>query len=345
MKIEDIIKRLPKAEIHIHAEAIVTYESYYALNKKNRVNPDLSRPEDFEKLFTINSLGDMISNFIFLQTMYRKPDDYQYMVDDVERYCAVNNISYIEMHVSPSMVIQQGFISFDDFLDALSQGFDRLEESGGPIVNLIVDLSRTFGPENARKNLNLLLDHKKHYPAKRIVAAGLGGQEEGNSCLGYKDILLEAKESGLNLSIHAGEVEKSHSIWDAIKECGADRIGHGISAIWDEKLMEYLTEKQIPVEVCPTSNLVTKKYVQTYETHPMFTFLERGMKVTLNTDDPVLFDIQLNREFELCLEAGKLKTDSAVMLIQNSIDAAFTSDEVKTKLTKELEAAAKSLLQ
>lgn len=339
--ISEFIHSLPKTEIHVHAEATVSFDSYFALNRKYGMDPSLKSPADFRKFLEMDSLGAMIKNYLYLQTLLRAPEDFALIVPDVEAYAKRNNIHYIETFVAPSMVLRQGGIDFNGILDPLVEGFDRLASSGGPDVRILVDVSRTFGPENAKRNVDLILGYLQRRSTDRVIGIGLGGQEAGNPCGAYKNVFKAAREAGLHTVAHAGEEVGPESIRDAVVELGAERIGHGTSAIQDPALMDMLAERAIPLEICPASNVITGKYVRRYEDHPLRPFFDRGLLVTLNTDDPVLFDIELNEEYRRV--ADKLAFDRAgiAKLLGNGIRASFMSAAAKKEAFTRLEAAAK----
>ena len=338
-RVSDFIASLPKSEIHIHAEATVTFESYFRLNQKYNADPALKSPADFRKLLAIDSLGVMLKNFLYLQSLFRASEDFQFVVSDVEAYARRNNIRYIELFVAPSMVLKQGTIDFEGIMDPLVEGFTALAGRGGPDVRLLVDVSRSFGRDNAARNLNHLLGYIARRPNDRILGIGLGGQEIGNPCIAYKDVFAAAHEAGLHTVAHAGEEVGPESIRTAVLELGAERIGHGTSAIQDPALMDLLRDRAIPLEICPTSNLVTGKYVRRFEDHPIKQFLERGLLATLNTDDPVLFDVELDEECFRAAESVGLGKKGIVTLLRNGVRATFMSEERKASALAELEAA------
>ncbi|HRY54820.1 MAG TPA: adenosine deaminase [Spirochaetia bacterium] len=341
--ISDFIHSLPKTEIHIHAEATVSFDSYFALNRKYGMDPSLKGPADFRKLLAMDSLGAMIKNFLYLQTLFRAPEDFALVVPDVEAYARRNNVRYMETFVAPSMVLKQGGIDFKGILDPLVEGFDRLASSGGPDVRLIVDVSRTFGPENAKRNVDHVLRYLGNRSTDRVIGIGLGGSEAGNPCAPYKAVFAAAREAGLRVVAHAGEEVGPESIRDAVAELGAERIGHGTSAVQDPALMDLLAERAIPLEVCPASNVITGKYVRRYEEHPLRAFFDRGMLVTLNTDDPVLFEVELDEEFRRVAEKLAFDRAGIVKLLENGIRATFMDEAGKKAARERLAAAAKAL--
>jgi adenosine deaminase len=343
--ISDFIHSLPKTEIHIHAEATVSFASYFILNSKYGIDPSLRSPRDFHKLLKMDSLAVMIKNFFYLQSLFRVSDDFTLVVADVEAYARRNNIAYMELFIAPSMVLKQGEIDFAGIMDPLVEGFSRVAAAGGPDIRLLIDVSRSFGRENAARNLSFLLGYLVRRPTDRILGIGLGGQEFGNPCNEYRDVFLAAREAGLHAVAHAGEEVGPESIRDAVLELGAERIGHGTSAIQDPALMDMLRERAVPIEVCPTSNLVTKKYVQRYAEHPMKAFIEQGMHVTLNTDDPVLFDIELNEEFRRASEHLGFDEKAIVKLLANGIRATFMDEMGKNAALGRLESAVRVATQ
>lgn len=340
-RVSDMIASLPKTEIHIHAEATVSFDSYFRLNKKYNADPSLKSPADFRKLLDMDSLGVMIKNFFYLQSLFRVSEDFQYVVTDVEAYAKRNKIHYIELFVAPSMVLKQGGVDFSGIMDPLVEGFSGVVAKGGPDVRLIVDVSRSFGPDNAARNLSYLLGYMSRRPSDRIIGIGLGGQEIGNPCIAYKDVFAAAQEAGLHTVAHAGEEVGPESIRDAIIELGAERIGHGTSSVQDPALMDLIKERGIALEICPTSNVVTGKYVRRYEDHPIKEFMDRGMLVTLNTDDPVLFDVELEEEYARARDKIGLGEDGAIVLLRNGIRATFMDEHAKARASARLDAEIK----
>jgi adenosine deaminase len=338
-RVSDFIASLPKTEIHIHAEATVSFDSYFRLNEKYKADASLKSPKDFRKLLEMDSLGVMLKNFFYLQSLFRSSEDFLCVVADVEAYANRNNIMYLELFVAPSMVLKQGDVDFAGIMDPLVEGFAALAAHGGPDVRLLIDVSRSFGRENAARNLSLLLSYMSKSPSDRIIGIGLGGQEIGNPGLAYKDVFTAAHEAGLHTVAHAGEEVGPESIKDAVLQLGAERIGHGTSAIQDPWLMDLLKERAIPLEICPTSNVVTGKYVRRYDEHPIKDFLSRGLVATLNTDDPVLFDVELTEEYRRASEKIGIDEQGVLTLLRNGVRASFMDEKRKAAALDKLESA------
>jgi adenosine deaminase len=179
------------------------------------------------------------------------------------------------------------------------------------------------------KNLDLTLGFLKKHGTSRIIGIGLGGQEVGNPCGEYAEVFEKAREAGLHTVAHAGEEVGPESVWEAVDVLKAERIGHGTSAVQDEKLMRRLAHDRIPLEICPTSNVITKKYVSDLAKHPIRRFFDHGMVVTVNTDDPILFSVELNEEYERVATQIGFSRDELLTLVQNNLDATFLSDSEK----------------
>ena len=199
---------------------------------------------------------------------------------------------------------------------------------------------RTFGPDNAAENYAIVKDYLKARGDKsRIIAIGLGGQESGNPARAYKKVFRQAREDGLHVVAHAGEEVGPESIWEAIRDLKAERLGHCTSAPEDPKLMKYLADKKIPIEVNATSNIVTGKYYKNWADHPVGDFYRKGLNVTMNTDDPVLFDIELNEEVWRLVRYQDFTLGDIHRVLANNIEAAFLDADRKAALRTDLDAA------
>jgi adenosine deaminase len=284
------LRKIPKAEIHLHAEATISRKTVQAFLDRR---PDGENDRvDVDKLFTYNSLKEFLTSFIFVQGLYERPSDLAVLFEDVAAYLKENNIVYCELFFSPSTFLKKGF-TFQEMLDTIQASITTIEQRDGLKINLIVDVSRSFGVENAQSNLESTL----RYRTPMVIGVGLGGDEETGPANLFKDVFRIAASRGLHVVAHAGEVVGPQSIWDALKNLKVERIGHGLSAIQDPELVRYLAEKQIPVEICLTSNIFTQKYVTRAEDHPVRPLYDQGVLVVVNTDDPTFFHCSIIDEF------------------------------------------------
>lgn len=329
MDFKEFIAEVPKTELHIHLEAVAELDSLVALNEKYNMIADLSSREDFRKYIFVNNLQEMVEKFFRFQELYREADDYRFLMRDVLSYAQKNNIHYMEAFVSPSMVKRIGKVSVHDFYSIISQEISNIKQEHEIDIKLIIDLSRSFGPENAQDNLDTVKKYLANNPGSPIIGFGLGGNEINNPARIYKDVFRQAAELGLHVVAHAGEEVGVSSIREAIDDLHAERIGHGTSAIYDEKMIETLRDRKIPLEICVTSNMATKKFVDSYKSHPIGRFIEQGLIVTVNTDDPVLFDVDLNSEIMKLHEKCGLSEEIIQQLLKNNVDYSFMEPDRK----------------
>jgi len=325
-KIRAVLKALPKTEIHLHLEGLASVETIWSLKTKHRLDfPNIQSKEDLYQRFKVKNLNDFIDLFInVVQNSFQQEDDIKLLIEDARSYLKRNNITYTEIFFAPSKFVRNGF-SFPKILDILDDGAKQLFEEEGLRVRYIIDVSRTFGPENAMQNLDLTLQNRKD----SVIGIGLGGAEDKGPAQDYKEVFRKAKANGLHLVAHAGEDVGPSSIWHSLQYLEVERIGHGISAIKDQKLMDFLAEKQIPLEICPKSNIITGRYVTTYKEHPIRPFYDQGLKVTLNTDDPTIFGAELVDEYMTLITEGVFTFQEDLQLMKNTLEATFLSQEEK----------------
>jgi len=326
------LRKIPKAEIHLHAEATISRKTVKTFllrspdPEKNSVNVD--------KLFSYNTLKGFLTSFLYVQGLIEKLSDLTLIFEDAASYLKANNIVYGELFFSPSMFVRKGF-AFPEMLDVIQASIDTIQKRDKLTVKLIIDLSRMFGVENAKTNLESTLEHQ----TPMIIGVGLGGDEETGPAKLFSEVFRIAKSRGLHVVAHAGEVVGPESIWDSLNSLKVERIGHGLSAIQDPKLVRHLAEKQIPVEICLTSNVITQKYVTRAEDHPVRELFDQGVLVVVNTDDPTFFNCTIIDEFwqlhsKLNFTMGEIK-----QLILNSFRASFLSEERKAFYYSQVEEA------
>ena len=331
---KDILFSIPKTEIHLHLEGMASVYTIWSLIQKHKLDINgITNRSDILKRFHVKSLDDFIDLFLnVIQNCYREENDLNLQMEDARNYLKRNNIIYAEIFFAPSKFLINGF-SFDVMMDHLDQGAKRIKKEDGIEIKFLIDVSRSFGPENAINNLNLILKNRK----PPIIGIGLGGAESKGPARDYKEVFEIARNAGLHVVAHAGEDVGPKSIWSSIKDLQVSRIGHGISAIQDKKLMDYLKETQIPLEICPMSNIFTKKYVTSYKDHPIRKFYDKGMYVTVNTDDPTIFGTELIDEYFNLLENNIFSLTEIFDLIKKNLYATFLSAPEKDALWNQIE--------
>ena len=276
------------------------------------------------ELFSYDDLNGFIQSFLKIQGMYKTVQDFELVFDELEKYLVENGITYTEVFFAPSAFLKMGF-SYADMVQIFHKKIVEIKEKTGIIIKLLMDVSRTFGCENAMNNYNLL----KEFPCEDVIGIGLGGAESKGPAKEFAPVYEQALKDGFKAVAHAGEDVGPESIWDAINYLHAQRIGHGVTAIQDEKLMEELKKTQLPIEICITSNTFTKKIVKEAKAHPVRTFFDKGLMVNINTDDPVFFKTTLLDELWICHNDLNFSMQDIKTLIKNSFASSFLSEDAK----------------
>lgn len=235
-------------------------------------------------------------------------------------------IDYAELRFSPYYMAMRHQLPIAGVVEAVVDGVRQGCKDFDMHANLIGILSRTFGQEACMQELNAILQHREH-----MVAVDLAGDELGQPGDRFIEHFDKVRDAGLNITVHAGEAAGANSMWQAIRQLGASRIGHGVRAVQDPALMDYLAQHQIGIESCLTSNLQTSTVAHLSE-HPLPLFLKHGIPVSLNTDDPAVEGIELMHEYQLARDALLLSDDAIATLQKNGLAMAFLSDSDKQAL-------------
>ena len=327
------LKPVPKAELHLHIEAVISKETIRLFYIRRNPWMDEERAdEEIKKLFTYSDLNGFIQSYLAVQNLYDSPDDFDYVFADLRDYLVRNGIVYAEVFAAPSAFIKKGF-DFSMMVENYRRNIQKIKSETGITVKMLIDVSRTFGTETAEKNLQLLLA----YRIPEIIGIGLGGSEQKGPANLFGGVFAKARAYNLLTVAHAGEDVGPESVWDTIDILKAARIGHGISSFQDEKLMKTLAERKIPLEVCPTSNVFTQKYVKKLSEHPIRTFFDKKIIVTLNTDDPLFFGVELLDEYWNAYSEIGFSMDELKQIVENGFTASFMGEGEKSDYIKAVE--------
>jgi adenosine deaminase len=323
------LAEVPKAEIHIHIEAVLSIGSIRKLYQKH-YGKVMNRQQE-KDLFSYDDLDGFIKAFLTVQDLFDSVEDFSCVFGDLAKYLVKNGVVYCEAFFAPSAFLKKGF-DYKEMVSLFSEEISRIKKEHNITVKLLLDVSRTFGCENAMKNYELL----KLYPCKDIIGIGLGGSESKGPAKEFEPVFTEAHKDGLHAVAHAGEDTGPESVWDSINFLHAERIGHGISSIQDPKLIDYLIQSRLPLEVCITSNVFTKKYVKKTEDHPIKKMFDDGVFVTVNTDDPVFFRTTLLEEYWKCYSILHFSMSEIRQLIYNSFNATFMDENGKLEWIRQV---------
>ncbi len=326
----EFFKRIPKAELHIHIEAVMSRDTIKKLYLKK--NGQEFSDAAIKALFSYSDLNGFIAAFLQVQDLFTSVSDFDLVFDDLKNYLVRNGVVHCEAFFAPSAFIKKGF-SYAEMTKNFEKNLKKIKKETGITVWLLGDVSRTFGLENAENNYKMF----KENPFEGFIGIGLGGAESKGPSKDFGPVFKKALDDKYHAVAHAGEDVGPESIWDALKICHAERIGHGITSVQDSELVKYLAEQKIPVEVCPTSNVFTKKYVKKMSEHPVREMFDKGIPVTISTDDPIFFGAELLDEYWNLYSKLKFTKSEMKQVVLNSFDDSFLDEAVKKKFKDEVE--------
>jgi len=325
-----ISKSLPLVEIHRHLDGAVRLQTILDLGLSHNLPLPAKDLEGLRPYIQVNEPQPGVMAFITrFQWMVGVMVDY----DSVRRiaYESVEDASnegldYVELRFSPWFMAQAHHLDPAGVVEAVVDGVASGQCNFGILVNLIGILSRTYGPKTAHQELEALRTQ-----SSKICALDLAGDEGHFPALLFEEHFKIARDIGWHVTIHAGEIAGSESIWQALKVLKAERIGHALSATEDPRLMDYLTEHKIGIESCLTSNVQTS-CSHDYASHPIKAFLDHGIAATINTDDPGISAITLPYEYEKAAPLAGLTTEHIIKAQFNALEVAFMPDSAKQLL-------------
>lgn len=324
------IRQLPKAELHLHLEGAVEPATLLELRTRHGERATLA---EVEALYTYADFQSFLMAFKAVSAHLRGPDDYELITYRLMQRLKEENVLHAEVYVSVGVCLFRKQ-DFPAIFEGLERGRARGARDFGVSLLWIFDATRHFGVEEAQKVFELAA----HYQDHQVVGVGLGGDELKAPPELFRSVYAYAEDHGLRLTAHAGETGPPESIWGALN-LHVERIGHGFTASQDPDLIEELAQRQIPVELCITSNLRTG-VCQAVAEHPTKNYFDQGIMITLNTDDPALFGTTLSREYQLAQDTFGFTDEHLRELARNSFEASFLPAEKKLELLSLFDAAA-----
>lgn len=322
----DFLRRLPKAELHLHLEGTVEPATLVELSRRHDAEP--LTLEAAAAVYQYKDFTGFLMAFKAVSERLRTAEDYELITYEMLKRLAAQGVVHAEVYVAVGVVYFWGRSEFEPLFAGMERGRLRAEADFGITAYWIFDAVRQFGVEAAERVFRKAAEMTQEHAS--IVGIGIGGDERQAGPELFRDIYAEAKAAGLHLTAHAGETTGPESIWGALN-IGAERIGHGLSAIQDAELMDILAERQIPIEVCISSNVATGCCPQVSE-HPVRRCFDAGLMITLNSDDPAMFHCSLEGEYRLAEREFGFHGEHVRELAANSIEASFLPAERKVEL-------------
>jgi aminodeoxyfutalosine deaminase len=327
------IAGLPKVELHVHhvgsASPRIVAELAARHEGRTRVPAD---PDALAGYFEFRDFAHFIEIYLSVVDLIRDQEDVRLLTFEVARELARQQVRYAELTVTPYSHVHRG-IPAPAFCEAIEDARIAAEAELGIVLRWCFDIPGEAGLPAAEETLRIAL----HEQPAGLISFGLGGPEIGVPRPQFKPYFDQARAAGLRSVPHAGETTGPETIWDALRELGAERIGHGISAARDPDLLRHLAERRIPLEVCPTSNVRTRA-VASIEEHPLPQLVAAGVLVTINSDDPPMFGTTLNDEYAVAARLLDLDAAGIAALARNAVTASFLPPAEKEKLTAEIDA-------
>lgn len=320
-QLDEFIRLMPKVELHLHLEGTITPRTLIELARRNGVSLPASDEAGVAALFRYRDFGEFLSIFMALARAIVCGEDFERLAYELGCDLAAQEVRYAEVMISPMQYLKRG-LDLREVIEGCMAGFSRVERESGAVIRLALDYGRQYGPEAAWP----VLEVARAMMPLGVVGWSIGGNEIGHPPEPFAPIFAAAREAGLGVMAHAGEVVGPSSVWGAIETLGVTRLGHGIRAAEDPALMAALRERGVVLDVCPSSNLLTGA-VETWPAHPLRRLYEAGVPVTINSDDPTFFATTLTEEYRRAILRLGLGVDELCATVLTAARAGFLPPE------------------
>ncbi len=334
---DELIARLPKAEIHLHLEGTISAETLWAMARANHVALPVGTFSELQALYQFTSFDRFIDLWLLMCSCLRTPQDYERMVDGFLAECSRQNIRYVECHFTPYNHERLG-IGGRRALEIVSRRLTESESAGGPVVRLITDISGESADSSGPYTVKLL--EEEAHPL--IVALGLGGPEAGLPRSRFASLFDRARAAGYPVVAHAGETGGAEHVREAVLDLGVRRVQHGVRAVEDPSVLRLLAERRICCDVALSSNECLK-VVPSVSAHPVRRLREAGVPVTLSTDDPPFFSTDLLREWRRARDELGFDMNELWELNLNGLRFGLADTALRRRLFLEFQQAAARL--
>lgn len=331
LDVAESIRKLPKVELHLHLEGAIPLTALWELIGKYGRKKEVGSVAALEERFRYRDFPHFIDTWMWKNEFLREYEDFELIAERVAEDLTRQNIRYAEAFFSPGDFNMLHDLEVGRITEAMRAGLAKKRDDVE--VRLIADLTRDFGPERGARWLSELAELREEMD---VIGIGIGGSEQDYPPEPYAEIYERARSFGFHTTAHAGEAAGADSIWGALRALRVERIGHGTRAIEDDELVAHLIEQRIPVEMCPLSNLRTG-VVDSIATHPIREFFDAGMLVSVNTDDPKMFDTSLEREYLALMNELDFSFDELRQLARNAVMSSWCDETTRARLLRLVE--------
>jgi len=329
------LRRIPKAELHCHLDGSVRPETLLELGREYGVPMPRQSPDELRDYMLVSdarSLEDYLQRFEVTVSVMQTADAIERIAYELGEDASSDGVRYIEVRNAPVLNVR-GRLSMAESIEAQIRGLERAEREFGVICRSIVCSLRQLTPEASMEMARLAVAYRD----RGVVAFDLAGGEAGFPASAHEAAFAYARSNNLAVTVHAGEGDGAASVFEAVHACGADRIGHATRLIEDPALTQYVNDRRIGLEICLTSNVQTHA-ASSYEMHPLREYFNRGMNVSLNTDNRLMSGTTLTDEFMFAARHLDFDIDELGTLALNSFESAFLPWQERMDLLEEVSA-------
>lgn len=328
----ELIKKLPKAELHLHIEGSLEPELMFKLAKKNQIEIPYKDIDDVRRAYNFTNLQTFLDIYYAGANVLITKDDFYELTWAYILKCVEDNVIHTEIFFDPQTHTARG-VAFETVLSGIKEALSDAKVQFGITSCIIMCFLRHLSQDEAFATLEEALPFKND-----IIGVGLDSSEIGNPPSKFKDVFKKAKAEGFKLVAHAGEEADFSYIYEALDLLEISRIDHGVQSIKSPELMQRLKEEQIPLTVCPNSNIELKVF-DNYQEHNIKQLLDFGLNVSVNSDDPAYFKGYLNQNFINICENLPLTSEDVIKLVKNSFNSSFISEALKQEYLNKVDLA------
>jgi adenine deaminase len=331
----EFLAGLPKAELHMHLDGALSPAMMFMLGQRNQVELPYNSVEEIEAAYNFTNLQSFLDLLYQGASVLKHEQDFYDLTYDYFLKCKADNIVHTELSFDPQSHTERG-IPFATVIGGILRAMDDAKKDWGISSKLVMDFLRHLSADSAMKTLEESLPWKD-----KIIAVGLDSSELGHPPSKFTEVFARARAEGYRIVAHAGEEGPPSYIWEAIELLNVERIDHGVRSDEDPKLMDYLRETQLPLTVCPLSNVRLCVFEKMAD-HNVFSLMDAGLRVMINSDDPTYFGGYLNDNYFALADAFPLTRKQALLLVHNSFTSSFISDAEKQEFIAQLKDYAKN---
>lgn len=330
------IRLIPKAELHLHIEGSLEPELMFAMAKKNGVKIKYNNVDELRAAYNFNNLQEFLDIYYAGADVLLTEEDFYDLTLAYLKKAHEDNVVHTEIFFDPQTHTSRG-VKFDTVVNGIARALEDGKKQMNISSQLIMCFLRHLDEKSAMQDLEAALDHKD-----KIIGVGLDSSELGNPPNKFTNVFERAQKEGFLTVAHAGEEGPAAYVWEAIDLLNVMRIDHGVKSLDDKKLVAELVKRQIPLTVCPLSNLKLK-VVADMKDHPIKRMLDKNMMVTINSDDPSYFGGYVNENYLEVARALNLTKDDILLLAKNSFTSSFLSDADKKRFFDKVDVADREL--